>query len=80
MSADGLPDETEIITAAYQERVKELFKVFAETVYTGEPERDAVARFKRALLSVRRVHALALKVVEDAAKVAEDAAQEAEAP
>jgi hypothetical protein len=69
MPADESRSDVQIIATAYEERVKELFKVFAETLYTGEPERDAVARFKRALLSVRRVRALAL-----------DAAKEADTP
>ena len=77
MRDDGLPDEADIIAAAYADRVRELFKTFAETVYTGEPERDAVTRFKRALLSVRRVHALALTAVKE---LAEEAAKIAEAP
>jgi hypothetical protein len=64
MPADGLPTDTEIIGAAYANRVRELFRTFAEAVQTGEPEREAVVRFKRGLLSARRVRAMAL----DAAK------------
>ena len=65
MAADDMHEER-LVFAAYDDRVKELFKVFAETLYTGEPERDAVARFKRALLSVRRVRALALEAAKEA--------------
>jgi hypothetical protein len=61
----GLPDDAEIIASAYAERVKELFKVFAETVYTGEPERDAVVRFRRGLMSVRRVYTAALEAMKE---------------
>jgi hypothetical protein len=63
MPDDGLPTDTQIIAAAYAERVKELFKVFAETVYTGEPERDAIVRFRRALASARRVYSAALEAM-----------------
>ena len=66
MADDGLPDDLEIIDAAYAERLKELFRIFAEAVYTGEPEREAVVRFSRALLSARRVHALALQALKQA--------------
>ncbi|HXO03221.1 MAG TPA: hypothetical protein VN900_14280 [Stellaceae bacterium] len=66
MPADEPRSDAQIIADAYEERVRELFKVFAETLYTGEPERDAVARFKRALLSVRRVRALALEAAKEA--------------
>ena len=65
MADDGLPDDLEIIGAAYAERVREVFKVFAETVYTGEPERDAVIRFRRALASARKVYAAALEAMKE---------------
>jgi hypothetical protein len=61
----GLPDEAEIVDAAYAERVRELFKVFAEAVYTGEPERDAVVRFRRGLMSARRVHTAAIEALKE---------------
>ena len=64
MPVDGSPSDAEIIAAAYAERVTNLFRVFAEAVATGEPDRDAVVRFKRGLLSARRVRDLAM----DAAK------------
>jgi hypothetical protein len=64
MPADGVPDD-QIIAAAYAERVTELFKVFAEAVATGEPDRDAVVRFKRGLMSARRVRDLALEAAKD---------------
>ena len=61
---DALSSDAQIIAAAYAQRVMELFRVFAEAVATGEPDRDAVVRFKRGLLSAQRVRDLAL----DAAK------------
>jgi hypothetical protein len=65
MADNGLPDDAEIIGASYAERVRELFKVFAEAVYTGEPERDAVIRFRRGLSSARRVYAAALEAMKE---------------
>ncbi|HZK91125.1 MAG TPA: hypothetical protein VFC56_13345 [Stellaceae bacterium] len=61
---DALSSDAEIIAAAYAQRVMDLFKVFVEAVATGEPDRDAVIRFKRGLVSAQRVRDLAL----DAAK------------
>ncbi|HVC50888.1 MAG TPA: hypothetical protein VND87_02585 [Stellaceae bacterium] len=65
MPEDGLPDDAQIIAAAFEDRVRELFKTFAEVVYTGEPEREAVARFRRGLVSAKRVRDLALEVAKD---------------
>jgi hypothetical protein len=66
MPADELPDEAAIIAAGYAERVRDLFKVLAEAVYTGEPERDAVVRFRRGLVSARRVYTAAIEALKDA--------------
>jgi hypothetical protein len=68
MPTDGLPSDAEIITGAYAERVRDLFKVLAESVVTGEPERDAIARFRRGLVSARRVRELAFEAMKDADK------------
>jgi len=65
MPEEGLPDDTAIVAAAYAERIRELFRVFAEAVYTGEPERDAVVRFRRGLLSARRVYAAAIEALKE---------------
>lgn len=54
-----------VINAAFEERVRDLFKVFAETVYTGEPERNAVTRFRRGLVSARSVRDAALAAAKD---------------
>jgi hypothetical protein len=53
--------ETRIISAAYEERVRELFKIFTEAFYTGESEKVTVERFRRGLLSVKKVRELALQ-------------------
>ena len=62
-----MPDDTAIIAAAYADRVKDLFKVFAEAVATGEPEREAVVRFRRSLLSARRVYVAAIEAMKEPA-------------
>ena len=66
MPADATRTEAEIIATAFEDRVRELFKVLAEAVYTGEPERDATARFRRGLISAKRVRDMALEVAKDA--------------
>ena len=66
MPADGSLNEAEIIAGAYAERIRDLFKIFAESVYTGEPERDAGVRFRRGLASARRVYAAALELMKEA--------------
>ena len=58
--ADGMLTDEQIIAAAYAARITDLFKVFAESVATGEPDREAVVRFKRGLLSARHVRGLAV--------------------
>jgi hypothetical protein len=65
MPAPGARDDAQIIAAAYAARVTDPFRVFAEAVATGEPDRDAVVRFKRGLLSARRVRDLALNAAKD---------------
>jgi hypothetical protein len=68
MPADGLPSDIEIIAGAYAERVRDLFKVLAEAVAAGEPERGAIVRFRRGLVSARRVYAAALEAMKEADK------------
>ena len=65
MPAGGLPDEAAIIAAAYAERLRDLFKVLSEAIYTGEPERDAVVRFRRGLVSARRAYVTTLEALKD---------------
>ena len=67
MADDGVSEDARIIAAAYAERVTDLFKVFAESVATGEPDREAVVRFKRGLISARHVRDLALAAAKEAA-------------
>ena len=53
-----------LVFAAYDERVKELFKVFAEGLAQGEPERASQYRFRRALRFAVRARNLALQAVQ----------------
>jgi hypothetical protein len=68
MADNGLPNDAEIVASAYAERVRDLFRVFAEGVYTGEPENTAAVRFRRGLLSARRVYAAAVEAIREADK------------
>jgi hypothetical protein len=65
MADNGLSDDARIIAAAYADRIMDLFKVFAEAVATGEPDREAVVRFKRGLMSARHVRDLALAAAKE---------------
>jgi hypothetical protein len=65
MPEGGAADDAAIIRAAYAERVRDLFKVLTEAVYTGEPEAAAVTRFRRGLVSAKRVRDLALEVAKE---------------
>jgi hypothetical protein len=67
MADNDLSDDARIIADAYAIRITDLFKVFAEAVATGEPDREAVVRFKRGLLSAQRVRDLALTAAKEAA-------------
>jgi len=68
MAETPLPDDAAIIASAYAERVRDLFKVLTEAVYTGEPEREAVVRFRRGLTSARRVYAAAIEAMRETDK------------
>jgi hypothetical protein len=63
MAAENFHEER-LVLAAYDERVKELFKVFAEGLAQGEPERPSQDRFRRALRFAKRARNLALQAVE----------------
>lgn len=58
---DDRPDtDAEIIRAAYAEKVKEAFKVFAENLGTGENPKSSQERFVRAMELVRKARDMAL--------------------
>jgi hypothetical protein len=77
MAADDLHEER-LVFAAYDDRVKELFKVFAEGLAQGEPERSSQDRFRRALRFAKRARNLGLQAVQ-AEKAADAAGLVAEA-
>ena len=62
-NSDDLHEER-LVIAAYDERLKELFKVFAEGLAQGEPERSSQDRFRRALRFAKRARNLALQAVQ----------------
>ena len=62
-NADDIYEER-LVFAAYDERVKELFKVFAEGLAQGEPERPSQERFRRALRFAQRARNLALQALQ----------------
>jgi len=70
--------EDRLVFAAYDERVKELFKVFAEGLAQGEPERPSQERFRRALRFAQRARNLALQALQQ--EKSAEAEVEASAP
>ncbi len=62
MPDDNFADDTEIIRAAYAEKVKEAFKVFAENLGMGQNEKSSKDRFSRSLELVRKARDMALEV------------------
>src|ERR1700730_17003301 len=76
-NADDIHEER-LMFAAYDERVKELFKVFAEGLAQGEPERPSPERLRRALRFAKRARNLALQAVQQEKSV--EAEAEAAAP
>ena len=57
-------DDAEILHTAYAERVREIFKVFADNLSVGENEALCRERFVRALLFARRARDLAVRAAE----------------
>ncbi|HEX6442871.1 MAG TPA: hypothetical protein VF007_11835 [Stellaceae bacterium] len=53
-------DDVVVIQLAYQEKVKDLFKVLADALAVGENERACQQRFQRGLRLVKRARDLAL--------------------
>src|SRR5262245_8016314 len=62
MSDDNLEFDAEIIRAAYAEKVRDAFKVFAENIAVGQSEKSCRDRFLRTLEITRRARDLALEV------------------
>ena len=76
MSVEASVDESEIIRAAYAERVRDAFKTFAEALGMGEAPKVSQERFLRAVELSRKARAMALQAIiaADAPPVEEKAA------
>ena len=61
----GRDDDVEVIQAAYQDKVRDIFKVLADGLSVGENERACQVRFKRALLLAKKARDLALAAARD---------------
>ncbi|HVC57032.1 MAG TPA: hypothetical protein VND95_13810 [Stellaceae bacterium] len=64
MPDDGGHDDAQILHSAYAERVREIFKVFADNLSVGENEALCRERFVRGLQFARRARDLALRAAE----------------
>ena len=60
MPNDSGHDDGAIIQTAYAEKIKELFKVFAENLAMGENERSSRDRFVRSVEQARKARDIAL--------------------
>ena len=58
--SDSPTVETEIIHAAYADKVKEAFIMFADNLAVGQPEKSCKDRFLRALMLVKKARDLAI--------------------
>jgi hypothetical protein len=74
MPDDGRKLDTEIIGAAYADKVKEAFMIFAENLSAGQSAKSCAERFQRALGLVKKARDLALEAISEGQIV------EAEAP
>jgi hypothetical protein len=57
---DSLTVETEIIHAAYAEKVKDAFIVFADNLAVGQAEKSCKDRFLRSLMLVKKARDMAI--------------------
>ncbi|HTV89520.1 MAG TPA: hypothetical protein VME41_10940 [Stellaceae bacterium] len=74
MPDDSNQHDSAIIQAAYAERVREAFRVFAENLAMGENERGSRDRFVRTVEQTRKARDMALQaIVSGAASEAEQA-------
>jgi hypothetical protein len=63
MPDDKFPDDTEIIRAAYAEKVGEAFKIFAEKLAVGQNEISCMDQFRRSVLWARKARDLTLNAL-----------------
>lgn len=63
MPNDTLNVEADIVRAAYADKVKEAFMVFAENLAVGQAEKSCKDRFLRSLLLVKKARDLAIEAM-----------------
>ena len=61
----GRDEDAAVIQAAYQEKVKDIFKVLADALSVGENEWACQQRFQRALRLAKKARDLALEAARD---------------
>ena len=75
MQEDANALDADIIRSAYAERVKDIFKVFAESLSMGEKEVGSRERLVRSLEMLRRSRDVALEVLHEMDSIVEPTAQ-----
>lgn len=63
----GRDDDITVIQSAYQEKVKDIFKILADALSVGENERACQQRFQRALRLAKRARDLAFEAAKEEA-------------
>jgi hypothetical protein len=61
----GRNDDVAVIQSAYQEKVRDIFKVLADALSVGENERACQQRFQRALRLAKRARDLAFEAAKE---------------
>ena len=61
----GRDEDVAVIQAAYQEKVKDIFKVLADALSVGENEKACQQRFQRALRLAKKARELALEAARE---------------
>jgi hypothetical protein len=77
MQEDGNTLDADIVRTAYAERVKDLFKVFAESLSMGEKEQGSRERFLRSIEMLRHARDVALEVMHGSGATVEPTAEAA---
>jgi hypothetical protein len=67
MTDDSPSIDADIVRAAYADKVKETFMVFAENLTGGQAEKSSKERFLRSMELVRKARDLALDAISEAA-------------
>jgi hypothetical protein len=71
MPSDSIHDDSAIIQSAYAEKIREVFRVFAENLAMGENERSSRERFVRSVEQARKARDIALAAVKGTVAPAE---------